>query len=141
MKEMVVMHIDSFDNGKLTLSVDDKSVSTLIKGIVDYCKEKYSSYIKLEMSAPYKKRTLPENRKYWAMCTEFGNYCGSSKEEVSLGVKWRAIDEGLWETVGVPFSDHCQPKSTSQSDTKEMSVLIDVLYRIAAESGYVFKTV
>ena len=50
------------------------------------------------------------------------------------------MEEGLWEGEEVPFSNGVKmPMSTVKSDTKQMATLIEVLYRIAAEDGYVFK--
>lgn len=144
-KKKAIMRIQSFSHkdGILVLSVSDFGVRTMLKGLVEYCQQKYSSYIKLELSAPYKQRTLSENAKYWAMCTEYGNYCGMTKDDVSFGVKYRAMEEGLWRGVEVPFSKNGFkiPDSSATADTKEMSILIDVLYRIAAEDGYEFKEV
>lgn len=142
-KKKAVMKIESYSNkdGTLILSVSDLGIRTMLKGLVEWCQQKYGSYIKLEMSPPYRSRTLPENAKYWAMCTEYGNYCGMTKEEVSFGVKYRAMEEGLWRGKPVPFTNNglMMPDSSATADTKEMSVLIDVLYRIAAEDGYEFK--
>lgn len=139
-KKKAILHVDSFNNGLVTFSVSDYGVRAMLKNLFDLCWGKYGGYVKLELSPPYRQRTLPENAKYWAMCTEYANYLGSTKEQVSNGVKWRACDEGLWELVDVPFSKtgKKEPKSTADSDVREMSILIDVLYRIAAEDGYVF---
>ena len=142
-KQKAILKIESYSNkdGMLLLSVSDYGVRAILKGMVDLCNAKYSSYIKLEMSPPYRPRTLDMNSKWWAMCTEYGNYIGDTKENVAIGVKYRAMEEGLWEGTTVPFTDGRVkvPMSTTLSDTKQMSVLIDVLYRIAAEDGYVFK--
>ena len=58
-----IMKIESFSHkdGTLLLSVSDRFVRTLIKGLVDWCEKKHSGYIKLEMSPPYRKRTLNQN--------------------------------------------------------------------------------
>ena len=142
-KKKAIMKIESFSHkdGTLLLSVDDYSVRAMPQDIVALCETKYSSYIKLELSPPYRQRTLSENAKYWSMCTEYGKYCGMTKDLVSMGVKCRAMDEGLWRGVEVPFSKTGLkiPDSSATADTKEMAILIDVLYRIAAEDGYEFK--
>ena len=134
------MQIKSYSNGELLLSVDDWSIKSVLRGLVDLCKNKYSGYIRLECSPPYKPRSLGENDKWWAMCTELGNYLGMTKDEVSMGVKYRALDEGLWEGEEMPFSKtgFKKPKSTKDSDTQQMAVLIDVLRRVGAEVGYTF---
>ena len=141
-KKKVIMKIESFSHkdGMLLLSVNDYGVRAMLKDFVNFLCQKYSGYIKLEMSPPYKPRTLDENAKWWAMCTEFANFTGSTKDSVAMGVKYRAMDEGLWEGEIVPFTNGVKvPMSTAVSDTKQMSVLIDVLYRIGAEYGYTFK--
>ena len=140
-KTKVIMKIENYKDGRLNLSVDDWGLKVVIKGLSDLCFQKYGGYIKLEMSPPYRPRTLAENNKWWAMCTEYGNYLGMTKDEVALGVKYRAMEEGLWEGEKVPFSKNgeMRPVSTMTSDTQQMAVLIDVLYRIAAEDGYVFE--
>jgi hypothetical protein len=142
-KAKLVMKIESYSSkdGMMLLSVNDYAVRAMLKGLVDLCDKKYSSYVKLEMSPPYRKRTLSQNDRWWAMCTDFGCFLGMSKDEVALGVKYRAMEEGLWKGEDMPFSKKGtkKPVSTTTADTKEMSVLIDVLYRIAAESGYTFE--
>ena len=142
-KKKAIMKIESFSHkdGMLLLSVSDYGVRAMLNNLVEYCKAKYGSYVKLELSPPYRQRTLPENAKWWAMCTEFGNYCGMTKDDVAMGVKYRAMEEGLWEAEKIPFSKNgeMRPVSTAKSDVKQMSILIDVLYRIAAEDGYQFE--
>lgn len=141
-KTKVIMKIESYvhNKGMLLLSAYDYGVRSALKSLVDLCEKKYASYIKLEITPPYRKRTIKENDKWWAMCTEYGNHCGMSKDDVAIGVKYRAMDEGLWEGENMPFSKSGtkRPVSTTKADTKQMSVLIDVLYRIAAEDGYEF---
>lgn len=140
-KKKAILKIKYFSttDGMLLLSAQDAGVRTMLKGLTDLCNTKYSGYMKIEASPPYKPRSLPENAKWWAMCTEYGNYCGMSKDDVAMGVKYRAMDEGLWESQEVPFSNGVRiPVSTTRADTKQMAVLIDVLYRIAAEDGYTF---
>lgn len=141
-KKKAILKIESYSSkdGMLLLGVSDYGVRAMLKGLVELCEQKYGGYVKLEMSPPYRQRTLPENAKWWAMCTEYGNWCGMSKDDVAIGVKYRAMEEGLWEAEQIPFakSGTMRPVSTTKSDTKQMAVLIDVLYRIAAEDGYVF---
>ena len=142
-KAQAIMKIESFSHkeGTLLLSVSEWSVRAMLKGLVDLCTEKHGGYVKLEMKPPYRQRTLPENDKYWAMCTEYARFLGTTKNLVSIGVKWRACEEGLWELEDVPCTNGKvkQPKSTVESDVKQMSILIDVLYRVASEDGYIFK--
>lgn len=140
-KTNAIMKIESYSKGMLLLSVSDYGLQSRIKSLVELCDKKHGSFMKLEMSPPYKKRTLDENSKWWALCTEFGNYCGMTKDDVAMGVKYRAMEEGLWQGENMPFSKTGtkRPVSTTKANTVEMATLIDVLYRIAAEDGYVFK--
>lgn len=141
-KKKAIMKIESFSqkDGLMLLSVSDFGVRTVLKNLIELCEKKYSGYIKLELSPPYRQRTLPENNLYWEMCTQYGNYCGMSKDDVSMGVKYRAMDEGLWRGKEIPFSKNSEkiPDSSATADTKEMAILIDVLHRIASEDGFVF---
>lgn len=140
-KETAILKIESFTSGFLVLSTENEGVKSMIKFLVDKCKEKYRGYMRVDMSPPYRPRSNDQNAKWWALCTEYGRYCGMNKEDVAMGVKYRAMDEGLWEYDEVPFSKTKEriPKSTTEADTAQMSVLIDVLYRIAAEDGYTFE--
>lgn len=141
MKYKAIGRINSYNNGHLYLVFFDSAVKACVNGIVKTCQEKHGGYVKIEIQPPYKQRTIPENKRWWKMCTEYANYCGSTKDEVAMGVKWRACDEGLWELVDVPFSKtgRKEPKSTADADTKEMAILMDVLERIASEDGYIFE--
>ena len=128
-------------DGQLSLAVADWSVRSMLNSLVELCNNKYSGYIKLELSCPYKQRTIPQNNRYWSKCTEFGNFCGMTKDEVSYGVKVRAMDMGLWRGKEVPFSKTGEkiPDSSATADTSEMSVLDKVLDLIASEYGYIWK--
>lgn len=140
-KEKAVLKIESFTDDFLVLSTTSAGVKTLIRNIVDMCKEKYSGYVKVTLEPPRPSRTLPQNAKWWAMCTEYGNFLGMTKDEVSEGIKCLAMDEGLWEGSETPFSKtgRKEPISTADADTAQMAVLIDVLYREAAEHGFTFE--
>lgn len=142
-KTKAIMKIESFSHkdGTLLLSVSDLGVRTAIKWLVEWCEKKHGSYMKLEMSPPYRKRTLPQNNRYWARCTEFGLFTGNTKEEVSQGVKNRAMEMGLWRGVDVPFSKTGAktPDSTATADTVEMATLEKVLDLIASEYEYVWE--
>ncbi len=142
-KKKAIMKIESFSHkdGTLLLSVADYGVRAMLKGLVEFLEKNYSSYIKLEMSCPYRQRTLPQNNRYWAKCTEFANFCGSTKDEVSYGVKVRAMEMGLWRGKDVPFSKTGAkiPDSSATADTVEMATLDMVLDLIASEYGYEWK--
>ena len=142
-KTKAIMKIESFSHkdGTLLLSVSDPYVRTLIKGLVDFCEKEKGGFIKLEMTPPYSQRSLDQNARYWARCTEFGLFTGNTKDEVSVGVKNRALEMGLWRGVDVPFSKTGKkvPDSTASADTAEMAVLDKVLDLIASEYGYIWE--
>lgn len=139
-KTSAVMKIDSFSakDGTLLLSVDDYSIKTLLKEMVEYCENKHNGYVKIQIGPPSKKRSLSANNLYWARCTEFGKFAGSSKDEVSYGVKVRAMEMGLWRGKQIPFSKtgEMMPDSSATADTEEFSTLLKVLDLIVAEYGY-----
>lgn len=140
MKTKMVMKIESFSmkDGMILLSVDNVGARVVLKELVDTCKQKYGGYIKSEFSPPYRDRTLPQNNLYWVRCTELARHYNMTKKEVSLGIKWRACDEGLWELVDVPFTNKKEPKSTALANVQEMNILLEVQERIALEDGFVF---
>ena len=142
-KKKAIMKIESYSHkdGTLLLSVSDIGVRTMLKELVELCENKYGGYIKLEMSPPYKPRSLDQNSRYWARCTEFAKFCGSTKDEVSYGVKERAVEMGLWRGKAVLFSKTGKviPDSSATADTAEMAVLDKVLDLIASEYQYIWK--
>lgn len=131
-----------FHKGFLSFEVPrEPELKNALVTVLSACQKKYNDYVQVTIKPPYKPRTLKENAKYWAMCTEFARHCGMTSEDVSMGVKYRAMEEGLWKSEAVPFSKNgeVRPVSTTKSNTSEMAILIEVLYRIAAEDGYIFK--
>lgn len=142
-KKKIIMKIENFSykDGMLLLSTSYCETRIVLKDVIDLCEQKYSGFIRLELSAPYKQRTLPENNLYWSRCTEFGNFCGMTKDEVSYGVKVRAMDMGLWRGKEIPFSKNGEkiPDSSATADTQELATLLKVLDLIAAEYGYSFE--
>lgn len=134
-----IMKINSFIDGTLTLSIGDIGVRSAIQNVVDICHNRHGGYIKLDMTVPYKQRTLPENNLYWELCTQYAKFLGETKDNVSMGVKYRAMEEGLWRGKVIPFTNVMIPDSSATADTKEFAVLIDVLKRIAAEDGFYFE--
>lgn len=138
-KTKAILKVESFStkDGMLLLSASDYGVRALIKSLVNLCTAKYGGYMRLEMSPPYRSRSLPQNAKWWALCTELGNALGMTKDDVALGIKYRAMEEGLWRYEQMPFAKDgaMKPVSTTTADTQEMSMLMEVLYRVAAEEG------
>ena len=96
MESKIIAKVESYSHkdGLLLLSIDNMGARVVTKDLVDNCNKDYGGYIKLKMSKPYRNRTLAENSRWWAMCTEYDNNRGSTKDEVAMGDKWRDCDEG-----------------------------------------------
>ena len=138
-KKKAVLKIESFSTkeGFLVLSTQDFGVRALLQGLVELCKAKYSGYVRLEMSPPYRARTtgeLSQNNKIWAMITQIAQQTGNEIPDVENAVKERAIKRGypfhLNKLTGKPV-----PESMKTITTVEASYLIDEMYAIASEYG------
>ena len=136
-KQKAILKIESFSNkeGFLVLYAQDYGVRAMLQGLVDLCKTKYSGFIRLEMSPPYRARTtgeLSQNNKIWAMITAIAQQTGNELSDVESAVKERAIKRGypyhLNKITGKP-----EPASMRTITTVEASYLIDELYAIASE--------
>lgn len=138
-RKKVILKIESRGRDGVFFSYPQDWLNDYLAPLFEKCEGDKGGYVQCEFSVPQKKRTLPQNAKYWAMCTEYGRHLGMTAEEVSLGVKYRAMDEGLWEGNEIAFTGgRREPMSTTRASTEQMAVLIEVLYRIAAEDGYIF---
>ena len=74
------------------------------------------------------------------MCAEYGVAMGGmTKEEVHEGVKDRACNERGYPVEINLISKQIKPKSSAKASTIEFNILIEMLYQIAAEDGYVFR--
>lgn len=108
-----------------------------IMQVVDKCIADNNGYCLVDIRKPKKPKTTKENALYWALCTEYAFFCGSNKEEVSDGVKWRALERGYPTEIN-PVSKQPMPKSIKKASTDEQAILIETLYQIASEDGYIF---
>ena len=136
-KKKAIMKIESFSHkdGTLLLSVSDYGVRAMLKGLTDLCETKYSGYVRLEISPPYRARTTGENSQnnlIWKLITIISQETGNELEDVEAGAKERAIKRGypyhLNKITGKPV-----PASMRTITTVEASYLIDELYAIASE--------
>lgn len=98
-KKKAILKIESFSHkdGTKLLSVADYGVRAMLKGLVELCEKKYGSYIKLEMSPPYKARTTgqsSQNNLIWKLITVIANETGNELEDVEIVVKERALKRG-----------------------------------------------
>lgn len=119
-----------YEKGRYIIPLDTEGLETLAK----QCVEKYSGFVSVTLSKPYKSKTQKENSKYWVLCTELGRELGMSKEEVSEGVKERAIERGYPFTVNKITGSYI-PKSIREDNTKEQAILIETVYQVASEMG------
>lgn len=136
-KTNAIMKIESYSKGMLFLSVSDYGIQTRLKSLVELCNKKHGSFIKLEMSPPYKKRTTGENSQnnlIWKLITIIAQETGNEIEDVEIAVKERAIKRGYPyrqnKLTGRPI-----PASMTTINTVEAGYLIDELYAIANEFG------
>lgn len=136
-KKKAIMKIESFSHkdGTLLLSVDDYSVRAILQDIVALCETKYSSYIKLELSPPYKPRTTgqgSQNSLIWKLIQEIAKATGNELSDVEDAVKERAVKRGYPYKVN-KLTGKIKPVSMTTINTVEAGYLIDELYQIAAE--------
>lgn len=120
-------------------SIDGALLAGYVR-VLKRCNEKNGGYAKITIETPRKARTLPQNAKFHAMCQELAVYTGNDMEDVKIGVKERAMSRGYPHKLN-EISGNIQPKSSADVDTSEMAILIETLYEVAAEFGYVFKEV
>lgn len=136
-KTKLIMKIDSYSNGKLSLSVEDWGVKANLKGQIDLCNKNYSGYVKLEMSAPYKSRTTgpgSQNNKIWLLITAIAEEIGEDIKDVEKDLKIKAISKGypyhVSKITGQPV-----PESMTKIDTVQMSCLIGTALEVCAFLG------
>ena len=123
-KKKVIMKIESFSHkdGTLLLSTSNLGLRAVLKDIVEWCEKKYSSFIQLEMSPPYPKRSISQNDKWWSLCTELGKlwyiekYKGydsyinkyldnkEAKNENQMYESFSLLDNKMIETIKEQFS-------------------------------------
>lgn len=139
MKSKVVMKIEgfSYQDGTVLLSTNDYGARVVIKDMVDRCEQKYSGFMRLEISPPYKPRTTgkeSQNNLIWKLITEIAKQTGNEIQDVEEAVKERACKRGYPYRVN-KITGRAKPKSMTEIDTVEASYLIDELYQVCAEYG------
>ena len=136
-KKKAVMKIETYSNkdGILVLSVSDFGIRTMLKGLVEWCQQKYGSYIKLEMSPPYRPRSTgagSQNSKIWACIQQIAQATGNDLEDVEDYIKEKAVARGYPYKVN-KLTGAIRPASMRTINTVEASLLIEELYKLAAE--------
>lgn len=138
-KVKAILRIESFSvkDGTLLLSVSDYGVRSAIKSLEELSVQKYGGYIKCEITTPYKSRTTgkgSQNSKIWAMIQEIAQATGNDIEDVEDYIKDKATARGYPYKVN-KISGAMKPESMTKINTVDASLLIDELYKLAAELG------
>jgi hypothetical protein len=138
-KVKAILRIESFSvkDGTLLLSVSDYGVRSAIKSLEELSVQKYGGYIKCEITPPYKSRTTgngSQNSKIWAMIQEIARATGNDIEDIEDYIKDKATARGYPYKVN-KISGAMKPESMTKINTVDASLLIDELYKLAAELG------
>ena len=93
-KTKAIMKIESFSHkdGTLLLSISDYGVRARLKGLVEWCSKKYGSYMKLEMSPPYKPRSTEvggQNRHIWGHLQQIAQETGNDVDDHTVTVYFK----------------------------------------------------
>lgn len=134
-KRKAVLKIESFTDGFLVLSAPNESVRAMLKGLVDLCREKYSGYMRVDMSPPYPARTTgrgSQNSHIWGHIQQIAEYTGYEIDDVEDMAKRKAVSMGYpYRTNSI--TGEIVPYSMKDINTQEAGYLIDVLHQWAAE--------
>ena len=138
-KKKVIMKIEAFSNkdGVLCLSTEYCETRAAVREIVEFCENKYSGFIRLELSAPYRARTTgpnSQNNLIWKLITEIATATGNDLQDVEEAAKFNAIKRG-YPYKQNKITGQLKPLSMTEIDTQQAGFLIDELYAIAAEYG------
>jgi hypothetical protein len=82
------------------------------------------------------KRTIDQNDRYWALVTDFGEFCGYTKNEMhqEVGKRFLTYEKTMPNGVIKEFV-----RSTTDLNTKEMAELQEHIERVAAQQGFIFE--
>ena len=117
-----------------------KESKDVFLALYEVIKEKFNGYFEVQIEPPKKRRTIRENKKYWAMCGEYGVFMGGmTKEGIHVGIKDRAVAERGYPVEENKISHKVHAKSSAKLSTIEFNILFEVLKQEASENGYVFK--
>lgn len=135
-KKKIIMKVESYSHkdGTLLLSTSYTEVRSVIKDIIDLCEEKYSGFLRLELSPPYRARNNDQNAKIWSMIGEIANATGNDINDIEDYIKLRAVKRGYPATTN-KLTGQLKPASMTTITTVEASYLIEELYQLGAELG------
>lgn len=129
-----------FIKGLVAFELPDEMYRENLARVLRACKEKNNDYVTVTVATPRKPRTLKENNKYWAMVQELAVFTGGDMDDVSRGIKCRAIARGYPYAID-PISQRPEPVSSADTDTAEMALLIETAYEVGADLHYIFREV
>jgi hypothetical protein len=138
-KQKVIMKIENFSSkdGTLLLSTSYYEVRAALKGVLDLCQDKYSGFVQLEISPPYKSRTTgpgSQNNLIWELITLIARETGNDLSDVEDAAKERACKRGYPYKVN-KMTGRAKPISMTKISTVEAGYLVDELKQICAELG------
>lgn len=138
-KKKFIVKIRSFSakDGMLLLEVQDFGARRGVKDVVELCEKKYSSYIHIEASPPYRKRTTDvggQNRHIWGHLQQIANETGNDVADVEEYIKMKAVKRGYPYHVN-KLTGQMKPDSMRTINTVQAGCLIDELHQLAAELG------
>ena len=125
----------SHKDGRLLLFVNDWSVRAMLKGLVELCESKYSGFIKLEMTPPYKSRSTEkggQNRHIWGHIQQIAQETGNDVSDIEDYIKQKATRRG-YPVHQNKLTGEIKPVSMTTINTVEAGYLIDELHQLASE--------
>ncbi len=136
-KKKVIMKIENFSHkdGMLLLSTSYYEIRAVLKDIIELCEKKYSGFIRLEISPPYRARTTEvggQNRHIWGHIQQIAQETGNDIVDVEDYIKQRATRRG-YPVHENKMNGEIKPVSMKGIDTVEANYLIDELHQLAAE--------
>lgn len=136
-KKKVILKIESFSvkDGLLLLSSPSHSVASMLHGLVTLCNDRYSGFVRCDMSPPYKPRTTgagSQNSHIWGHIQQIAEYTGYEIDDVEDMMKRKAVSMGYPYRLNSITGDII-PYSMKDINTQEAGYLIDVLHQWAAE--------
>ena len=130
-----------FQKGLIAFEVPQKpELKDALVRVLSACKEKYNDYVSVTFKPPFPLRSTgphSQNHHLNGHIMQICNKTGNSFKAVKLAVKQIAMEQ-----FGYPFETvgkHIVPKSESDSDTAECSMLIEAAHYLAAEEGVILR--
>lgn len=127
----------------------DPAALAELKHLLILCKEKHGDYLRVKLKPPYKPRTTGRNSQNAAIhgyCSQIAEELGESADFIKIYCKELAVSRGYpceRDADGnikiSKLTDRPIPVSTTEIDTQEAGILIDVIIELAAEHGIILR--